>query len=203
MPSTPKPSQAIAFDLDGTIIDSIDLSARLVRKAASEIMGREFSEEEVKKHFGQPEAGLFKDLCPEPEAAKALGLYQNLLLKELSTIKIYPGMIEVLDELQKQIPLALYTSRSRWATEQIISYLDLAQYFKVILTGDDVSKQKPDAEGILKIAERLKIPASQMVYVGDSDSDVQAAKNSGALPLHVNWKKSKTLPYDLKNRVKP
>lgn len=187
------PILAIGFDLDGTLVDSLDLSARWMTRAATLALGQPVSEALVRSHFGKPEQEIFAAFLKEDTAAVAFSHYQKLLAADTHQIKLYAQVKEVLDFL-KSTPLALFTSRGTWATEQILREHGLAGYFRVVLAGDQVNKVKPDPEGLLKICAQLSVAPESLLYVGDSPADVQAAEAAGARGYQALWAKG-TAPF--------
>jgi pyrophosphatase PpaX len=181
----------LGFDLDGTLVHSLDFTAQWMTKAATKALGHPVSEAEVRSHFGKPEPDIFREMLKDGPAAEAFGFYQEILREECFQMKVYPQVFETLDHLvEKGIPLALFTSRGTWATGEILARLDLAKYFPMVLTGEHVKEVKPHPEGILRMCEELKVKPENFFYIGDSPADVMAAENAGARGYQALWAKS-------------
>ena len=63
----------------------------------------------------------------------------------------------------------------------------LRQFLTAVVGGDDVSRPKPHPDGILRAAERLGVPADRCLYTGDAPTDLEAARNSGAIGAAAAW----------------
>jgi phosphoglycolate phosphatase len=83
------------------------------------------------------------------------------------------------------VPLALCTNKSRRVAGPLLDALDLTRRFRVIVAGDDLPRRKPDPLPLLHIAERLGVPASTLVMVGDGVQDIQAGRAAGAFTVAV------------------
>jgi phosphoglycolate phosphatase len=96
-----------------------------------------------------------------------------------------PGALEALSELGSRFPLALATNKPRETTELVLAALGLARYFRVVVAGGDPPRQKPSAEPLCFIAERLALEPSELVMVGDGPQDVLAGRAAGARTVAV------------------
>lgn len=180
----------IGFDLDGTLVDSLDLSAQWMTAACSKAIGQPISEALVRSHFGRPEPDILREILKPEPAELAFSYYQEILSRECGQMLPYPGAKEILTFLRsRRVPLALFTSRGAWATAQILERHGLGEFFAMVLTGDQVKKVKPDPEGILKICQALNASPADFLYIGDSPDDMKAAESAGARGYHALWAK--------------
>ncbi len=93
---------------------------------------------------------------------------------------------EDLAELQARgIPLGIVTNRPREELQRTLTTLHLESFLSVTISRDDVSKPKPDPEGILKAVKLLGLPPGEVIYFGDSTGDMEAAKAAGVIPMGV------------------
>jgi len=178
----------IGFDLDGTLVDSLDLSAQWLTKACAETLGKPVSEALVRSHFGKPEPELLRGILDIELAEVAFRHYQEFLREGCGRIPVYPNVMETLSSLRSEkIPLALISSRGSWGTAEILARHGLREFFEIVLTGDQVKKVKPAPEGILRVCAQLKVSPASFVYIGDSHDDVRAAERAGARGFHALW----------------
>jgi HAD superfamily hydrolase (TIGR01549 family) len=112
---------------------------------------------------------------PAMEFAARLGYRQFMPYMDME-----PKLVPALKELAAKVALGVATNRGK-STFEILSYFDLARYFKVVVTCQDVSQPKPDPEMLLLAARRMKINKENLLYVGDSELDRQAADRAGIL----------------------
>lgn len=183
--------RAAVFDLDGTLIDSVpDIAAALNRCLTAE--GRTpLSEEGVAKLVG----GGARELV-----ARALGaatpdtgidrvhadFLANYDAEPVTRTRLYPGARELLSTLRDaSLPLAICTNKPQHLTDLILARLDLAAYFSVIWGAKPGHPLKPDAACLRSVCERLGTQPSETVMVGDSHTDMEAARATGCPSILV------------------
>lgn len=181
--------KAVLFDFDGTIADTLPLIFHSFREVFVKYNAKTHSDEEIIAMFGPPEKGIIEShIRPEQREAAFqhyLELYDS---KHPELVKAYPDIVKALQLLKDNgLHLGVVTGKGRDSAEISLRHLELAQYFDVIITGDDVEKPKPDPEGLLKAMDRLHVLPSQTVYIGDSNGDIQAGKQAGVRTIGVNW----------------
>ncbi len=96
-----------------------------------------------------------------------------------------PGAVAALETLERRLPLALATNKTRATTELVLGALDLARYFRIVVAGGDPPRPKPSPEPLRYIAERLGVEPSALVMVGDGPQDVLAGRAAGARSVGV------------------
>ncbi len=92
---------------------------------------------------------------------------------------------EVFEGLKNKYILALFSNTKRDSIFKFLENAGIGQCFSFVVGQDDVSAQKPNPEGLLKIFSALKIPASEAFYIGDTVADIQAAHAAGCVPISV------------------
>ena len=179
----------IIFDLDGTLIDSVPSLAYSINLMLKELGKDELPQELIREFVGNGADMLVKRaLVGKKEIIDGEikeDYFQNakeLLLKYYAqnlnqkTI-LYPDVIDTLDKLKEQgYTLALATNKPIEFVPDILEYFNLDSYFKVTLGGGSTKHKKPNPEILLKICNDLNIPSSKSLMVGDSSSDILAAK---------------------------
>ena len=170
--------EAVLFDWDGTLLDSkplIDESFYYVFQKY--FPDHELTVEELDTFFGPSLEETFSKFTHDKELIKELiSCYREFnIANHDEMVKLFPGVKDVVKYLHKHnIKLGVVSSKRRDVLEQGINLFNLGQYFDVIISGDDVTKTKPDPEGILKAKEALGL--SKVLYVGDSVGDIKAGK---------------------------
>ena len=100
--------------------------------------------------------------------------------KNQDRVTLFPGAAELLESLSREpLDLGLWTGRDRKSTLRILDTFHLKPLFTGIVCGDDLKTHKPDPEGMLRLMEILKTTTANTLFVGDSEHDIQAGKNSG------------------------
>jgi len=136
------------------------------------VLGVDYGAEDVERHFPQ-----------------ALASYQDHYLAingDYSTV--YPGVREGLDALQaKGIRLACVTNKPIAFATPLLEKTGLHRYFEVVYGGDSLPKKKPDPYPLLKVCEDFALRPQQVVAIGDSSNDAQAARAAGCRVLNVPY----------------
>ena len=90
----------------------------------------------------------------------------------------------MLTELQQQgYPMAVVSNKMKDTLQMALDRLQLSGYFSSVIGGDEVEKAKPDPQGLLKACEQLGMGHDDLIYVGDSDADIMAAKAIAAYSI--------------------
>ena len=98
-------------------------------------------------------------------------------------IHLIPGIKASVEALRKKYKLAIYSNSKRVSIERDLK--EILDKFEFIVSEEDVVKKKPSGEGILIACKKLGIKPSEAVYVGDSQVDIQAAKDAGCKSVAV------------------
>jgi len=175
------------FDIDGTLTSTNQLIFDSFNFIAKKYLDRIFSDEEIISMFGPPENDIIKQLCGEyfEEAKKD---YYNYYTQYHSIAQLYPGINELLKFLKSNnYPLGIFTGKGRQASIITLKKLEVDHFFDLIVTGDDVINHKPSAEGILKFVNHFNLTPKKVLMIGDSVSDVKAAKEARVKIASALW----------------
>jgi HAD superfamily hydrolase (TIGR01662 family) len=97
---------------------------------------------------------------------------------------IFKGIDEIIEELSDEdIKLAILTNNKSVYAEEVLERFNLKEYFPTIIGFNDVSNNKPDPEGILKILEKWEVPPKEAIFIGDMTTDIQAGKAAGVTTI--------------------
>ena len=194
------PPAALLFDLDGTLVDSApDLAAAV--DITLQAMGYPAAgESRVRLWIGNGATMLVRRAlayatgCAETavDAAlhqQALDLffehYQNLCCR---ASRLYAGTLEALEVLHHRgIGLACVTNKPARFTHQLLDYLAIGHLFGAVVSGDTLAVKKPDPAPLQLAATTLGHGMEECVMVGDSSTDVDAARNAGIGAIAVNY----------------
>jgi len=185
------PVRALIFDLDGTLIDSkLDLVNSV--NAMLRATGRsELSTETIAGYIGHGAAQLIASVlgpdAGESDRQSALAVFlAHYERHNLDLTRAYPGVLEGLAALDGH-PMAVLTNKPLKMSLQILQGLGLERFFSGIYGGDSFPNKKPDPAGALSIVGDLGIGPEQAAMVGDSDVDIQTARNSGMRAVAVTY----------------
>jgi 5'-nucleotidase len=186
-PLEPLP-QAVLFDLDGTVIDSVELIVASFDHAMRQVMGLALPREELIAHVGKPlrEQMLAVDLDRADELVAAYREFNHREHERM--LRLYVGMDLLLHALRADgFWLGLVTSKSRSTTNMAFRTTGIEPLFDAIVCAEDTTRNKPFADPLLRAAELLEVAPAAAVYVGDSPFDLQAARAAGMRSVAVGW----------------
>ncbi len=178
---------AILWDLDGTLVDTVDDIAHAVditlRRSGLPVLGSS----RVRRHVGDGAARLVDACVSEaggtPTAAHYLLFRQVYREHPRVTAECFPGIRELLAWVP--VPQAVVTNKPEDVTRALLDALDLTAYFGAIVGGDTLPTRKPSPEP-LRLALR-QLDAARGVMVGDGPQDVAAARAAGLPVVGVDW----------------
>jgi phosphoglycolate phosphatase len=183
--------RALIFDLDGTLIDSkVDL-VNSVNATLRELKRAELPKDLVASYVGSGAPVLIRRSLggnpAEEETQKALAFFLvHYEEHKLDQTRLYPGVKETLAQL-KSLPMSVLTNKPVKISVQILEGLGVAQYFRSIYGGNSFETKKPDPLGAKQILSEFGIAAGEAAMVGDSEVDVQTARNAGMCSVIVNF----------------
>jgi phosphoglycolate phosphatase len=190
---TPRFSEvrALIFDLDGTLIDS-KLDLALAVNAVLAEMGRgPLPHGQILGYIGQGAPTLIAralgDGATEEECRRGLEFFfQYYSVHKLDNTVLYPGVRETLDALPG-MPMAVLTNKPVGTSRGILQGLGVARNFRIIYGGNSFDRKKPDPMGVETILREFGAEPAQAMVVGDSEVDVQTARNAGTWICGVTY----------------
>lgn len=189
------PFDLVIFDMDGTLVDSMGCLEDWLYRAVKAECPPSLMPAHISAAFGPTEQKIIEKFVPAGRVTACLNAYYDLYEAEHGRVYIYPGINELLRQLQlRGVPLALCTGKSRRAVEITLDILGWEDRFKFIVTGDDTVRFKPDPEGLNLILAKFKTAPSRTIFIGDSAADIVAADSAGVLSGHAQWGHPAPLP---------
>jgi phosphoglycolate phosphatase len=179
----------VLIDVDGTLVDSVPDLAYCVDEMMDRLGMPRRGEAAVRNWVGNGverlvERALANDLDGQPdEALKARALPVFLALYAENTSRrsrLYPGVEEGLAYLRSAgYRLGCVTNKAEQFTLPLLQDLGIRDYFEIVVSGDTLPKKKPDPLPLLHAAEQLGVTPAESLMIGDSISDVKAARAAG------------------------
>ena len=189
--------KAIAIDLDGTMLDTVEDLAIAVNHMLGELRLPALDLGLVRTFVGKGIPNLVMRsvraaLGSEPDRAlleRAAPLYEAHYERvNGKTTTIFPGVREGLDRLAGAgFPLACITNKSKRFTDPLLEHIGFARYFSLVVCGDSLPKKKPDPLPLTHAAEQFGIAPSELLMIGDSINDAQAARAAGCPVFCVGY----------------
>lgn len=180
---------AVLFDFDGTLVDSIPLIVETYQHVFMTHLGHPGDETEIMASIGTPLEAFFH-AWPSDLAQAMLDTYMAYNIDHIHTsLGIFLGIPQLLADLrQRGILLGIVTSKRLRSLNKSLDDFELRDYFDLLVTKDDTTRHKPHPEPLLVAMQRLGLSdARRVLYVGDSIHDLQAAINAGCQPVMVGW----------------
>jgi HAD superfamily hydrolase (TIGR01509 family) len=174
--------KAIIFDMDGVLIDSEPFHFRLERELFDEV-GIDMSIEEHESFVGTTDYFLWKTLKErhnlDYNVEELVEKKKMKIAKNIDKIPLMDHILEFILFLKENgFKLALASSNNRFVVESIVNHFNLDRHLEVILSGEDVSKGKPDPEIFLTAATKLGVPYNNCIVIEDATNGIRAAKKA-------------------------
>lgn len=189
--------QAVAFDLDGTLCDSVADLAAAANATRAHLQLPPLPEKTVESYVGDGIANLVHRVITDSRDQAAdetlweqgFTFFVRYYRDHLSVhTRVYPETEAGLQLLKSLgIPLLVITNKNEVLAAELLKQLGLADYFSLILGGDSLPEKKPSALPLLHSAAVLNIDPANMLMVGDSHNDILAAKAAGCVSVGVTF----------------
>jgi phosphoglycolate phosphatase len=187
----------ILIDLDGTLVDSVpDLAycidammERLGRPPRGEAAVRNWVGNGVERLVHRALTGQLEGEADAADFERAVPIFLELYRVNTSgRSHLYPGVRDGLDYLRSAgYPLGCVTNKPARFTEPLLRALGLRDYFGIVVSGDTLPRRKPDPLPLLHAAEHFGVKPGDALMVGDSMSDVKAARAAGFAIVCVSY----------------
>lgn len=183
---------AVCFDLDGTLIDSVHDIAAAANCVRRSHQLSDLPIQTISTYIGNGVRTLLE---------KSLGKSESEILDQdieiwweyyrdhcLDQTVLYPGIRDLLQSLKKAgIQLGVVTNKPHAASEIILKGLKIHDWFGVIVGADSTSKKKPDPDPLIFAAETLRVDLKRVLMVGDGTPDILCAQSAGCASCGVLW----------------
>ena len=186
--------KAAVFDLDGTLLNSLDDIASSMNAALGKMGFPAQPVEDYKIHVGDGMAVLAGRVLPEGRRTEALIAECVALMRAEysknwgSTTRPYAGIPELLDGLVKRgVRLAVLSNKPDDFTQQIVRALLPRWCFDPIFGARTGVPHKPDPAGAIELARLMNLSGGECVFLGDTYADMRAAAGAGMFPVGVTW----------------
>ncbi|EHU5198537.1 phosphoglycolate phosphatase [Vibrio vulnificus] len=189
----------IAFDLDGTLLDSVPDLAVAADQATRAVGFPGVTELQVRDYVGNGAdiligRALSQSLTINPELSDELRAQARELFDDFyqqtghKLSHLYPTVKETLKELhQAGFTLALVTNKPSKFVPDVLQQHGIADYFVDVLGGDSFLEKKPNPIALNWLMEKHQIQPTEMLMVGDSKNDILAAKNAGCASFGLTY----------------
>jgi pyrophosphatase PpaX len=182
------PPAAVLFDLDGTLIDSIELIVRSFEHATGAHLPTPLGRDVILPTIGLSLVDTLERIAPGKGADLLLTYRAFMHAHHDALIAGYAGVAEMLDSLKGRGLLSgIVTSKALSSAAPSLARFDLAGRMNVIVTYDDTERHKPHPDPLLLAAARLDLSPAACWYVGDSPHDLEAARAARMIAVAAGW----------------
>ncbi len=181
--------EAVVFDLDGTLADTMALAPRAYADTIRCLGGPEVSPHEViaawnigstpvvLRHF------LRRVVTPED-----IDCFYGNFESVIAAVRAFPGIPEMLSSLRREgYRLGIFTHATRRAATLTLTGAGLDHFRPTLVGGEEIAQPKPAPEGLQLACRRMSVAPAAVAYVGDAEVDLQCAAAAGSLGIHARW----------------
>lgn len=188
--------KAVLIDLDGTLINTAPEIARAINSMLVSLNKPAIEEKQIAAYIGEGAQVLIKrcltgQLDGEPALAEyeqAQPLFFEYYAKIVTESKPYPQVLESLQAFKKAgYRLACVTNKPDRFTVPLLESSHLLQYFECVVSGDTLARKKPAPDQIFYICEKMAVAIDEVVLIGDSKTDIAAARNAACFIFTVPY----------------
>lgn len=187
----PMPSyQTILFDLDGTLIDSVDLIVDSYQHTYRTHGLPVSSRAEILAGMGVPLRSIFGALTTDAaEMDRWIATYREYNLAHHDhQVRAYPGTVAMVQAVRAAgYRTGLVTSKNNSGARRGLTLVGLDGAMEVIIGADDVQRPKPDPEPVRLALAQLQMPTEGCLFVGDSHHDIHSGRGAGVGTVGVTW----------------
>ena len=196
-PPAAPPPELIAFDLDGTLVDSIPDVARCIDRtmlrfgvpARGEALVRDWIGDGVERLVDRALTGELDGVADPDLRREACEVFLGLhSVHGHERSRVYPGVREGLAALRARgAVFACITNKPHGLAVDLLAHLELIDHFALVLGGDSLPRRKPDPLPLIHACARIGAAVERSLFVGDSRNDVEAARAAGMPVVCVGY----------------
>lgn len=178
--------RGLIFDLDGTLGDTLPVCCQAFRTVFRRRLGVQYTDREIRGMFGPSEEGIFQRVCPD-EPGRALQDYLVEYQREHRCCpRPFAGIPGLLAQLRERgMELAIVTGKGPGSARISLETFRIAEHFSIVEAGSPSGGVKPDC--MRRVLDRWAFSPGDVAGVGDSPSDILAAREAGIVGVAAAW----------------
>ena len=185
--------EAVLFDLDGTLADTLPDLADALESVARDAGAGPVDETRLRPLISRGGREMISSvLAPDADRGQLDRARHRFLARYRERIavrtRLFPGIESVLRALERLgVRWGVVTNKHAWLTEPLLESLDLHRRAACVVSGDATTHPKPHPAPLLLACERLSVAPDAAVYVGDSRSDIESGRAAGITTVSAGW----------------
>lgn len=184
-----KTLEAILFDVDGTLLDTREFMYQAFEHTFRAHNLPVATRDHLAALVGSSLESIYERITPTIDCHILCDTHRTFQETHLHLSVLFPQVAATLAALQQQgLRLAVVTTRSKRTSVRTLENAGIAAFFEVIVSGEDVTRLKPDPEPLLYALGKLGIAPDRAAMVGDTAADVQAGKSAGTYTIAVTYR---------------
>lgn len=172
--------KAVVFDVDGTIVDTLSLYVKAYDLTYKHF-GFNLTREEIIKNFPIKLIDQCKNWGISYKFNEVKKIYLENIYNVFTKVKLFNGFIKLINFIRsKKIKTAIVSFAFSDYVKFIVNKFSLKNYFDLIISFNDVKKAKPDPEAVYLVAEKFNVLPTDILVIGDAESDILMGKAAGS-----------------------
>lgn len=177
---------AIIYDIDGTILNTLDMNMYPLITIIKEETGEDWSFEQVLKFVSYPGMKVMEELGIQDQE-KTYARWVKYVNEYKDKAILYPGFEDVFKAMHECFKQAIVSAKTKKQYDIDCVSLGIDDYMDAVVLAEDTASHKPDPEPLLLCLQKLNILAKDALYIGDAYSDYLAAKNAHIDFGYAKW----------------
>lgn len=182
--------QAVIFDVDGVMVDSFDANHQFFVNLFTKFGYKPPTHEEYRELFPMPMMQVIRKIASDASEDEIMEIFNagknRKILYPYDLLKSPEYLQKTIESLARKYDLGIVTSRIAGGVFSLPQLTPLEKHFKAAVYYEDTEKHKPSPEPLLLAIERLAVDPSEGVYIGDAQSDLDAASAAGTHAIYYN-----------------
>lgn len=189
MAARPGRIEAVIFDLDGTLADTMALAPQAYADTIRSLGGPEVSTDEVVATWNMGSTPMVLGHFLRREVtSRDIDCFYRHYKSVMAAVRPFPGIAAMLGALRGQgYRLGVFTHATRRAAAVTLTGAGLGGLRLALVGGDEITQPKPAPEGLRLACRRINVTPAAAAYVGDAETDLQCALAAGTLGIHARW----------------